>query len=107
MVGGGKSGGRGCIGCRWIGWRRLPRVGLVLVWSLSFEEADGEPGQADIILANSKFTARIFGAYFPSISQVPRVIYPGINVAAYEIVPDADDPDVREIYRCGFCLTAW
>ncbi|KDR81960.1 hypothetical protein GALMADRAFT_90454 [Galerina marginata CBS 339.88] len=41
--------------------------------------------QADVILANSSFTARIFKSYFPSITQKPRVVYPGINISAYEV----------------------
>ncbi|KAH9484108.1 Alpha-1,3/1,6-mannosyltransferase ALG2 [Psilocybe cubensis] len=49
--------------------------------------------QADIILANSRFTARIFKSYFPSISQTPRVVYPGINISAYEDAVDLLDLD--------------
>lgn len=41
-------------------------------------------GNADIILANSRFTARIFKRHFPSIHMEPDVVYPGINVKAYE-----------------------
>lgn len=40
-------------------------------------------GQADVILANSQFTAGVFKSAFPSISAVPRVVYPGINISAY------------------------
>lgn len=40
-------------------------------------------GQADVILANSEFTARIFGEHFPSIKRRPRVVYPGINIESY------------------------
>lgn len=54
-------------------------------------------GQADIILANSSFTARVFKAYFTSISATPRVVYPGINIAAYEAEVDTSDPDVVAI----------
>ena len=66
---------------------------------------------ADIILVNSLFTSRIFKRYFPSIKLDkdgktvgnrqdvvqggPRVIYPGINLAAYEAVLSADEP--REV----------
>lgn len=54
--------------------------------------------QADIILANSKFTARIFKAHFPSISSTPKVVYPGINLAAYETKEvDGQDPDVLQV----------
>lgn len=37
-----------------------------------------------MILANSQFTAGIFNAAFPSIHTTPRVVYPGINIDAYE-----------------------
>ncbi|KAF9480864.1 mannosyltransferase [Pholiota conissans] len=50
--------------------------------------------QADIILANSHFTARIFKSYFPSISQTPHIVYPGINISAYEAGVDHSDPDI-------------
>lgn len=54
-------------------------------------------GQADVILANSKFTARIFKSYFPSISQTPQVVYPGINISAYGTKVDDSDPDIISI----------
>ncbi|KAK0191542.1 glycosyltransferase family 4 protein [Armillaria mellea] len=53
--------------------------------------------QADIILANSSFTARVFKSYFPSISETPKVVFPGINIAAYEAEVDTSDPDVVAI----------
>ena len=53
--------------------------------------------QSDIILANSKFTSRVFETYFSSIRQEPRVVYPGINISAYESDVDADDPDIIAI----------
>ncbi|KAA1477688.1 mannosyltransferase [Dentipellis sp. KUC8613] len=55
-------------------------------------------GSADIIFANSKFTSRVFKLHLPSIEQTPRVVYPGINLAAYE--PQAGrtgDPDVAQV----------
>ncbi|KAI0739516.1 alpha-1,3-mannosyltransferase ALG2 [Daedaleopsis nitida] len=54
--------------------------------------------QADTILANSNFTVRVFKHHMPSIRTVPRVVYPGINVSAYD-APDAseDDPDICQI----------
>lgn len=42
-----------------------------------------------MILANSLFTARVFKSYFSSIKQLPSVVYPGINLAAYEPLPDS------------------
>ena len=55
--------------------------------------------QADVILANSKFTAHVFKSYFPSISQNPTVIYPGINISAYEAQIDLSDSDVSSVAR--------
>ncbi|KAF9453679.1 glycosyltransferase family 4 protein [Macrolepiota fuliginosa MF-IS2] len=53
--------------------------------------------QADVILANSKFTARVFKSYFPSISQTPGVVYPGINIQAYASQVDNSDPEISRI----------
>ncbi|KAF9487208.1 glycosyltransferase family 4 protein, partial [Pleurotus eryngii] len=53
--------------------------------------------QADIILANSKFTSRVFQTYFRSIPRVPRIVYPGINVSAYEAAVDLSDPDIVQV----------
>ncbi|KAF8968235.1 mannosyltransferase [Flammula alnicola] len=53
--------------------------------------------QADVILANSKFTARIFKSYFPSITQTPQIVYPGINISAYEAQVDHTDPDIMAV----------
>jgi alpha-1,3/alpha-1,6-mannosyltransferase len=52
---------------------------------------------ADIILANSEFTVGIFKKYFPSIPTIPRVVYPGVNVSAYEDGADLQDPHVKAI----------
>ena len=55
-------------------------------------------GNADIILANSKFTARVFKTHFPTIGSTPAVVYPGINLAAYDtVVADGSDPDVAQV----------
>ncbi|KAK7023833.1 alpha-1,3/1,6-mannosyltransferase ALG2 [Favolaschia claudopus] len=53
--------------------------------------------QADVILSNSNFTARVFKSYFPSITQTPTTLYPGINISAYEMEVDASDPDIVAI----------
>ncbi|XP_006458634.1 hypothetical protein AGABI2DRAFT_65105 [Agaricus bisporus var. bisporus H97] len=53
--------------------------------------------QADVILANSKFTARVFNSYFPSISQNPDIVYPGINIQAYTSNVDTSNTDVATI----------
>jgi len=66
-------------------------------------------GQADIILANSQFTARVFKSHFPTIHRTPKVIYPGINISAYESTLDMTDPDIATVLSCDiplfrFCL---
>ncbi|KAJ7929354.1 alpha-1,3-mannosyltransferase ALG2 [Mycena leptocephala] len=53
--------------------------------------------QADVILSNSDFTARVFKSYFPSIRQTPTTVYPGINISAYETPIDASHPDIVAI----------
>ncbi|KAJ2913640.1 hypothetical protein MD484_g6781, partial [Candolleomyces efflorescens] len=53
--------------------------------------------QADIILANSNFTARIFKTYFPSIPQTPTVVHPGINLDTYQTEPSTSDSDVASV----------
>jgi len=53
--------------------------------------------QADIILANSKFTARITKSNFTSLPEIPRVVYPGVNIAAYELPTDVSNPDILQI----------
>lgn len=40
-------------------------------------------GEADVVLANSKFTSRIYHRAFPSLREVPKVVYPCINLDAY------------------------
>ncbi|KAF9071839.1 alpha-1,3-mannosyltransferase ALG2 [Rhodocollybia butyracea] len=54
--------------------------------------------QADVILVNSNFTGRVFKYNFPSIRRTPKVVYPGINIAAYEATDDLSrDRDVAAI----------
>ncbi|KZT74049.1 glycosyltransferase family 4 protein [Daedalea quercina L-15889] len=54
--------------------------------------------QADVILANSKFTARVFKMHFASIRSTPKVVYPGINLSAYEATSfDTQDQDILDI----------
>ncbi|KZV68102.1 glycosyltransferase family 4 protein [Peniophora sp. CONT] len=54
---------------------------------------------ADVVLANSRFTARVFKAYFPSIRTEPAVVYPGVNLATYEPLSSKalEDPDVLDV----------
>lgn len=42
-------------------------------------------GYADVLLANSKFTAQVFKHSFRSIVRSPEVVYPGINLDAYDV----------------------
>lgn len=46
-------------------------------------------GQADVILANSAFTRKVFTAAFPTLrnNKNPRIVYPCINLKNYEAVP--------------------
>lgn len=54
-------------------------------------------GQADTLVANSKFTARITMAHLSSITSTPKVVYPGINVTAYQAPVDWTAPDTVQI----------
>jgi len=53
-------------------------------------------GLADVLLANSEFTANVFNTFF-SIPRRPRVVYPGINLSAYAPPENMDDEDVIAI----------
>jgi len=64
-------------------------------------------GKADCILANSKFTARVFKRHLPSIQLDkdgfrtktpverggPRIVYPGINLEQYAQVPTTTEEE--------------
>ncbi|CAE6524953.1 unnamed protein product [Rhizoctonia solani] len=53
--------------------------------------------QADVILANSRFTSRVFKHSFPSIKADPVVVYPGINISAYESLPLGDTEEIKSV----------
>ncbi|KAG2126838.1 glycosyltransferase family 4 protein [Suillus clintonianus] len=53
--------------------------------------------QADLILANSKFTARVTKSHFSSLRHQLKVVYPGINIAAYISPIDPSDPDILQV----------
>jgi alpha-1,3/alpha-1,6-mannosyltransferase len=48
-------------------------------------------GQADKIVANSKFTAGVFRQSFRSIHVDPEVLYPALNLASYDTPVDTED----------------
>ncbi|KAF8589735.1 glycosyltransferase family 4 protein [Ramaria rubella] len=54
--------------------------------------------QTDVLLVNSKFTARIFEIHFPSIRHSPRVVYPGVNIEAYENSLSLDHVNVGDVF---------
>ncbi|KAF9228981.1 glycosyltransferase family 4 protein [Gyrodon lividus] len=53
--------------------------------------------QADLIVANSKFTARVTTAHLTSIKSTPKVVYPGINIKAYQAPVDWTEPDIVQV----------
>jgi alpha-1,3/alpha-1,6-mannosyltransferase len=57
----------------------------------------GDLAQADLILANSKFTARVTKSHFSSLRHQLKVVYPGINLAAYISPIDPSDPDILQV----------
>lgn len=54
-------------------------------------------GQADVILANSKFTARVTMVNFSSLKMTPKIVYPGINTEAYKTSWESMDPDIVQV----------
>lgn len=57
----------------------------------------GDLAQADIILANSQFTARVTRSHFSSIKHQLKVVYPGINIAVYISPIDSSDPNILQV----------
>lgn len=57
----------------------------------------GDLAQADLILANSKFTARVTKSHFSSLRHQLKVVYPGINIAAYISPIDPSDSDILQV----------
>ncbi|KAL5533478.1 ALG2 [Sanghuangporus sanghuang] len=53
-------------------------------------------GNADVLLANSRFTAEVFNTFF-KIPRKPHVVYPGINFSAYAPPTSMDSPELQEI----------
>lgn len=53
--------------------------------------------QADKIVANSKFTSQVFSDSFKSIYLSPEVVYPCLNLDAYDVPVDDTDPQLRPI----------
>jgi alpha-1,3/alpha-1,6-mannosyltransferase len=51
-------------------------------------------GDADVILANSKFTASVVARHLPSIAHRTRVVYPGINIDSYKPQLDQEQETV-------------
>lgn len=70
--------------------RRLYR--LPMDWLEEFTTS-----QADVILANSKFTAAVAKANFTSLREAPKVVYPGISIAAYDVAVDKADLNVIQV----------
>src|ERR1700761_7857904 len=51
-------------------------------------------GQADVILANSRFTASVVARHLPSIAKHINIVYPGINVEAYKPQKEPSREDI-------------
>ncbi|GAA99702.1 glycosyltransferase family 4 protein [Mixia osmundae IAM 14324] len=56
-------------------------------------------GQADKVLVNSLFTQQVFCQTFPALQRTPRVVYPGIDVKAFQetSATNRDDASVQAI----------
>ena len=95
---------RGTSGCSrrsiaipWIGSRRSRHVCAFLLGLGMAFDTRFFLGQADTLVANSQFTARITMAHLSSIASTPKVVYPGINIGAYQIPIDWTEPDIIRI----------
>lgn len=76
----------------------LEELTTSMCWSLSAGAcSQADPGQADIILANSEFTARVTVAHLPSLKTAPRIVYPGINISAYRGFVDGTHADIQQV----------
>ncbi|KAJ3000887.1 Alpha-1,3-mannosyltransferase-like protein [Globomyces sp. JEL0801] len=56
---------------------------------------------ADKVVVNSKFTSGIFSKTFQWISTEPEVLYPGIQLEAYDKSVDMNDEDVKRLVIDG------
>ena len=61
-------------------------------------------GQTDILLVNSKFTARVFKTHLPTIRHPARVVYPGINIEAYDDLIQYDRETVGDVFSYVICI---
>jgi hypothetical protein len=73
-------------------WKSLRQVRNLLTiddffWAKHFERFKGD---ADVILANSRFTASVIARHLPTISLRTRVVYPGINIESYKPLPSQE-----------------
>ncbi|KAJ2161696.1 Alpha-1,3-mannosyltransferase-like protein [Coemansia sp. RSA 552] len=66
-------------------WRQIYRMPFDLLEEVT-------TGEADQILVNSRFTQETFRKAFPHLSTVPKVLMPGLNLAAYDAPVQAEDP---------------
>lgn len=53
---------------------------------------------ADVIVVNSQFTASVFKKSFITIPREPSVLYPGINLEAYDTPVDYNDESVNGLH---------
>lgn len=63
-----------------------------------------DTAQADRILVNSHFTARIFQETFPQVRKQLQIVYPGVHTDTLGSSQDADDSSVAELV--GYVLPA-
>ena len=53
-------------------------------------------GQADVVVANSIFTSKVYAHAFSSLkSIVPEVIYPGIDIDAYVPLSEKEEKSIE------------
>lgn len=86
-------------------WLEETTTGMSRALTPLVRVADKLADQADILLANSKFTAGVFNTFF-SISRCPRVVYPGINISAYAAPNDMTVEGIPEVISYASLFSA-
>ncbi|KAL4080524.1 glycosyltransferase family 4 protein [Scleroderma citrinum] len=79
-----------------IQWKNVGLLKRIYRYPMDWLE-EATTRQADVILANSKFTARVTTAHFSSLKTTPKVVYPGINIEAYETSQISMGPDIVQV----------
>jgi alpha-1,3/alpha-1,6-mannosyltransferase len=78
--------------CHFPDYMLAPRTSLIKsLYRIPFDWIEGiTTGVADTIVVNSNFTKSVFATAFPTIGQVPRVVYPCVDVTEKSSAQDEE-----------------